>query len=74
LSRESARPLLDVHPPGAVAGAAAPDPSAELAVVQGLLDDIHDPAGATARGLRRSVGLGALALVLVVAAYALEQL
>lgn len=60
--------------PGAAAAPAAPDPTAELAVVQGLLDDFMTQRGRMARGLRSSVRLGALALVLVVAAYALEQL
>jgi len=62
-----------ILPAAAAAGAAAPQPALELAVVEELLETFMAQRGRMARGLRRSILLSAVALVLVVGSYALEK-
>lgn len=71
--RRLTRFWTSIIPTAAAAGAAAPQPTVELAVVAELLESFMAQRGRMARGLRRSIALSAVALVLVVTSYALEK-
>lgn len=71
--RRLARFWTSILPAAAGVGAAAPQPALELAVVEELLETFMAQRGRMARGLRRSIVLSAVALVLVVTSYALEK-
>jgi hypothetical protein len=71
--RRLARFWTSILPAAAGVAAAAPQPALELAVVEELLETFMGQRSRMARGLRRSIVLSALALVLVVTSYALEK-